>query len=159
MRTVGRLPAEASAIIMAGRPLSQVATAEHASPGRQRTHQAAQHDGGVIAEGQRVEHAGVPWVRPSQGSVQAPAKGIACSAFNSRAASATSRANLPVSGVKAEGDGGAVLSAQTTMGAEDEDLRAERGAPGPTHAGVLAQPEEIARGLGEQHLRRDRQEA
>ena len=33
----------------------------------------------------------VPCVRPSQGSVHAPAKGTACRAFNSRAASATSK--------------------------------------------------------------------
>ena len=48
----------ASAIIIAGSPLSQVATPMHAAARGQRADQAAEHGGGVVAIGQAVEHAG-----------------------------------------------------------------------------------------------------
>jgi hypothetical protein len=57
-----------------------------------------------------------------------------------------------VAGVKAEGDGGAVFSAEAAVGAENEHLGAEDAGGIPAHADVLAEPEEIAGGLGEEHL-------
>ena len=86
----------------------------------------------------------VPWVRPSQGSVQAPAKGMALKDLRVMAASATSAPSFPVAGVEAEGDGGAVGGAQASVGAEDEDFRADEFLRFPSHACVLAQAEEIA---------------
>jgi hypothetical protein len=65
--------------------------AHDALAGGQRAHQAAQHDAASLRYGSESIMPVVPCVRPSQGSVQAPAKGVARSAFNSRAASATSR--------------------------------------------------------------------
>ncbi len=44
-----------------------------------------------LRKGRESSIPAVPCVRPSHGSVQAPAKGTACRAFNSRAASATSK--------------------------------------------------------------------
>jgi hypothetical protein len=61
-------------------------------------------------------------------------------------------ADLPVAGVEAECDRGAVFGAETAVGAEDKDLRAEDAGWIPTHADVLAEAEEIAGGLGEEHL-------
>ncbi len=90
-RTVGSFPAEARAIIMAGRPLSQVAMPNTPLPvgseriRRRRTMAAS------LRKGSESIMPVVPWVRPSQGSVQAPAKGTARRVFSSRAASATSR--------------------------------------------------------------------
>jgi hypothetical protein len=89
-RMVGSGPAEARTTIMAGRPLSHVATP--ITPflvgsnriKRRRTIAASLRNGSesIIP----VVHC----VRPSQGSVHAPAKGTARSFFNFRAASATS---------------------------------------------------------------------
>ena len=56
--TQGRSRAPASAIIMAGRPLSQVATPSTPRARGQRADQAAEDRGGVVAVGQGIEHAG-----------------------------------------------------------------------------------------------------
>ena len=64
-----------------------------------------------------------------------------------------------MTGVKAESDGGAVWSAQAAVGAEDEDLGAEDAGRVPAHADVLAETEEIAGGLSEQHLGGDGESA
>jgi hypothetical protein len=45
------------------------------------------------------------------------------------------------------------------VGAEDEDFGAEEMGGVPPHAGVLAEAEEIAGGLGEEHLGRDGKDA
>jgi hypothetical protein len=91
MSTVGSSPADASAISIAGSPLSHVAMPK--TPARvgndrirRRSTMAAS-----LRNGSESSIPVVPWVRPSQGSVHAPAKGSASSAFSSRAASATSR--------------------------------------------------------------------
>ena len=56
--THGRSCIAARAIIIAGRPLSQVATPITPLPRRQRADQPAQHHRGVVAIGQAVHHAG-----------------------------------------------------------------------------------------------------
>ena len=89
--TAGIFPADASAIIMAGSPLSQVATPNTPLPvGRERIRRRSTI-AASLRNGSESIIPVVPCVRPSQGSVQAPAKGTAPRAFNSRAASATSR--------------------------------------------------------------------
>jgi hypothetical protein len=64
-------------------------------------------------------------------------------------------AYFPVAGVETEGDGCAVVGAKAAVGAEDEDFGVEETVWVPAHAGVLAEAEEIAGGLGEEHLRCD----
>ncbi len=90
MRMVGSGPAEARAIIMAGRPLSQVAMPM--TPilvGRERIRRRSTM-AASLRKGRESSMPVVPWVRPSQGSVQAPAKGMALRDFRVMAASATS---------------------------------------------------------------------
>ena len=65
--------------------------AEHAAAGRQRADQPAEDRRRVVAIGRLSNIAGVPCERPSHGSVQAPANGIAPAALNSRAAASISR--------------------------------------------------------------------
>ena len=90
--TAGLRAADASAIIMAGSPLSHVATPMTPLPRWQRAHQPAQHHGSIVAEGQRVHHA--------RGALGAAVAGVGAGSgeresraadFSSRAASATSR--------------------------------------------------------------------
>ncbi len=64
-----------------------------------------------------------------------------------------------MSSVKAEGDGGAVFGAEATVGAEDEDLGAEDVGRVPAHADIHTKTEEIAGGLGEEHLGGDGENA
>ncbi len=87
--TLGKGPEEARAIIIAGRPLSQVATPRTpvrvgSERMRRRRTMAAS-----LRKGRESSIPVVPCVRPSQGSVQAPANGTARRALSSRAASAT----------------------------------------------------------------------
>ena len=101
----------------------------------------------------------VPCVRPSQGSVHAPAKGVALERFQLARGLGDEQTHLPVAGVKSQRDGFAVFRAQTAVRAQDQKLRIEQPRRIPSHAGILRQAEEIAGGLGEQHLRRERQRA
>jgi len=88
---LGSVPEEASAIIMAGRPLSQVATPmTPLRVGRERMRR-RRTMAASLRKGSESSMPAVPWVRPSQGSVQAPAKGTQRCARSSRAASATRR--------------------------------------------------------------------
>jgi hypothetical protein len=68
-------------------------------------------------------------------------------------------ADLPMASVKAKGDGGAVFGAKAAVSAEDEDLGAEDAGGVPPHADVLAEAEEISRGLGKEHLGADGENA
>src|SRR5215831_14529380 len=54
-------------------------------------------------------------------------------------------------GVKAESDRRPIFSAEPAMRAKNEEFRVEQPLRRPTHAGVLAQSEQIARWLGEKH--------
>jgi hypothetical protein len=47
-------------------------------------------------------------------------------------------ADLPVTRVEAEGDGGAVFGSETAVSAQNEDFGAEDAGGIPTHANVLA---------------------
>jgi hypothetical protein len=89
--TVGRSCAPASAIIIAGSPLSQVATPKTPLPvGRERINR-ENTLAASLRYGSESNIPFVPWVRPSQGSVQYAAKGIAPRAFNSFAAASINK--------------------------------------------------------------------
>ena len=131
--------------------------AQHAFARGQRTHEPAQHHGRIIAVGQRVHHA--------RGALRAAVAGIGaragegCSALRLQLPRGLShqQPDFPVSGMKAESYGLAVFCAQAAVGAEDQKLGIEQPLRLPTHAGILRETEEIARGLGKQHLRCERQ--
>jgi len=69
------------------------------------------------------------------------------------------QAHLPVAAVKAQSDGLAIFGAQAAMRAQDQKLGIKQPRRLPTHAGILRQAEEVARGLRQQHLGRQRQSA
>ena len=88
----------------------------------------------------------VPWVRPSQGSVQAPAKGTARRVLQFAGGFGNESADLPVAGVEAERDGSAVGGAEAAVRAEDEELGVEDVGRVPTHADVLLRPKRLPEG-------------
>src|ERR1700733_16105206 len=57
--------------------------------------------------------------------------------------------------MEAQCDGGTVFGAKTAVGTEDKDFGVEYVGRVPAHANVLAEAEEVARGLGEEHLSGD----
>ena len=67
----------------------------------------------------------VPWVRPSQGSVQAPAKGVARRLSFARRFG-YQQAHLPVAGVKTERDRRRRRRAQAAVRAENEEFGIEK---------------------------------
>ena len=67
--------------------------------------------------------------------------------------------HFPVAGVEAQRDGCAIFGTQPAMRAQNQKLRIAETRSLPAHARVLAEPEEIPRGLGQQHLGRQRQRA
>ena len=155
--TAGIFPDDASAIIIAGSPLSQVATPITPLPRGQRAHQAAQHDRRIVAIGQRIHHARSALRAAVAGIGARSRKRSGAQRFQLARRLGHQQADFPVAGVKAERDGLAVLRAQAAVRAQDQELRIEESIRLPAHAGVLRQAEEIAGGLGEQHLRRERQ--
>ncbi len=130
--TAGFFPDDASAIIIAGSPLSHVATPITPLPRGQRAHQAAQHHRGIVAKRQRVHHAG--------GALRAAVAGIGAGARERRGAQRLQLArgfghqqtHLPVAGVKAQRDGLAILRAQAAVRAQDEELGIEQALRAPS---------------------------
>ena len=118
--------------------------ADHAHPGGQGPHQAAQHDGRVIAKGKRIEHAGGALGAPITRIGAGAGEGNGIEGFQSDGCFGHQRAQFPVPGVKAESDGCAIRGAQAAVGAEDENFGAEQFLRLPSHTRILAQPEEIA---------------
>ena len=89
--TPGSAGSPATAIIIAGSPLSQVAMPRTPLPrGRDRASR-RRTIAASFRYGRLSNMPGVPWVRPSQGSEQAPANGITCRRRSSSAAAWTSR--------------------------------------------------------------------
>ena len=140
-----------------GQALVAGGDAEDALAGGQRAHEAAQHDGGVVAEGQRVHHAGGALGAAVARIGAGAGKGRGVEGFELARGFSDEQADFPVAGVEAEGDGLAVLGAQAAVGAEDEEFGIEEAVGLPAHTGVLREAEEIAGGLGEEHLRGERQ--
>ncbi len=112
--------------------------ADHAHPGGQGTHQAAEHDGRVVAKGERVEHAGGALGAAVAGIGAGSGEGNGIEGLQGDGCFGHQRAQFPVPGMKAEGDGSSIGGAQAAVGAEDEDFRAQQLLRFPAHAGVLA---------------------
>ena len=149
----GQRACDASAIIIAGRPLSQVATPS--TPLRVGSERMSRRStmAASLRNGSESIMPVVPCVRPSQGSVQAPAKGAACSGLQLARGFGDQQADFPVAGVKTERDGLPIFSAHAAVRAENEELGIEQPRGLPAHAGVLGEAEEISRWRVEQHLR------
>ena len=91
MSTLGKLRIPASAIIIAGRPLSHVAmpsTPWRVGSERMRRRKTM---AASLRYGSESNIPAVPCVRPSHGSETQPAKGMPFNRLNSRAAASTSR--------------------------------------------------------------------
>ena len=119
----GSAPADASAIIIAGRPLSQVATPSDAFAGRKRPHEAAQHHGRIVAIGQRIHHARGALGAPVTGIGACPGKGHCVQRLQFTRGLGDQQADFVVPGVKAKSDGAPVFAAQAAMGTEDQEFR------------------------------------
>ena len=120
----------ASAIIMAGRPLSQVATP--ITPRRVGSERISRrkHHGGVVAVGQAVHHAGRA-LRAAVAGVGAEAgEGDAADALELLGRRLHQQADLPVAGVVAERDRRAVGGADAAGGAENQEFAADPAAAG-----------------------------
>ena len=127
--------------------------------GGQGAHEPAQDDGGVVAVGQGVEHAGGALGASVAGVGAGSGEGDGVEGFEGDGGFGDQGAELPMAGMEAESDRGAVGGAEPSVGAEDEDFLAQELLWFPAHAGVLAQAEEIAGGGGEQHLRGEGEKA
>jgi|GEM_PF-5252745 len=133
--------------------------AEHAFACGQRTHEAAEHHGGVVAIGQRIEHA-FGALRASVAGVSAgPGKWRGMPAAELARGLGDEQADLPMAGVEAESDGGSVSGTQAAMRAEDEEFGVKEPLRLPAHAGILREAEEMSGWLGEEHFSRDGQRA
>ena len=125
--TAGRSRQAARAMVMAGRPLSQVATPMTALRVGSERIEPPQDDGGVVAIGEAVDHAGRP--------LRAAVAGIGAEGGERDAAERADllrrrlheEADLPVPGVIAEGERRAVRVAHAAERAQDEHLRAGAG--------------------------------
>ena len=133
--------------------------ADDTHAGGERAHEAAQDDGGIVAVGQGVEHAGGALGASIAGVGAGSGEGDGVEGFEGDGGFRDQGAEFPVAGVEAESDGSAVGGAKSSMGAEDEDFLAQQLLWFPTHSGVLAETEEITGGGGEQHFRSDGENA
>ena len=77
-------------------------------------------------EGQRVHHAGCALRAPIAGIGAGAGKGHGVQRLQFVSGLGNEQSHFPMTGVKAESDRLAVLSAQTTMRAKDKELRAEQ---------------------------------
>ncbi len=117
---------------------------QHAGARGQRAHEAAEDDGCVVAEGERIHHAqralGAAIARVGAGS----GEGYGVQIFQLAGGFGDEQADFPVAGVKSQSNGAAVFGAKAAVGAEDEDFGPGETRRVPAHAGVLAQSEKIA---------------
>ena len=143
-RTAGRSWQPASAIIIAGRPLSHVAT-----PITPRAASAANASAAAARSPRRCGRAGcpscpcVPCVRPSHGSVTKPANGIMRRSAQRLGRGPHQQPDLPVARVVAEREGRAVRLANAALRAEDQELRLPERGGLPAHADVLRPAEDV----------------
>ena len=106
--------------------------ADDAGAGGERAHETAKDDGCVVAVGQGVEHAGGALGATVAGVGAGSSERDGAESFEFAGGFGHECADLPVAGVEAESDGSAVFGAKAAVGAEDEDLGAERRGPGPS---------------------------
>ena len=142
--TPGSAGSPATAIIIAGSPLSQVAMPRTPWPrgsdraSRRRTIAAS------FRYGQAVEHAGRALRPPVAGVGAGPGERDDLQTAQLLRRGLDQEADLPVPGVVPERDRLPVGGAQAALRAEDEELPASGLRGLPPHAGVLAQAEEVA---------------
>ncbi len=137
-------------------PLVARRNSEHSRARRQRSHQAAKHNRSIVAIRQRIQH--------SRSSLRPAVTGIgACSRkrhgverFQLTRSLGNQQANLPVSRVESKRDRTPIRTAKPAMRAQNQNLRPQQARRIPSHPRILRQAEEISRGLGQQHLRRNR---
>ena len=130
---------------------------QHSAARRQRARQAAQHDGGVVAVGQAVEHARRA-LRASVARVGAERRERnAATVAQGVGGRLHQQAHLPVAGVQAERDRRPVRRTHTALRAEDHERRLGGLGRLPAHGHVVGEPEQVAAGLLAQHLGGDRQ--
>ncbi len=97
----------------------------------------------------------VPCVRPSHGSVQAPAKGINPSFLNSSAAALTSKPTSQCPECIPKRDRAAIFSPDAAVCGQNQEFLASQCGRVPTHADVLRPAEQIAaRRVPEQFIRK-----
>ena len=157
--TAGRSWLAASAIIIAGSPLSHVATPS--TPRRVGSDRISRRKtvAASLRNGRLSNIAVVPCDRPSHGSVHAAANGIAPAALEHAGRRLEQQPDLPVTGVIPERDRRSIGRANAAVRREHQKLfAAERGGI-PSHAGVLRPAEQIAGRPLAQHLGRQRQRA
>ena len=148
---------DATAISIAGRPLSHVPTP--ITPrrcGRLRTSRRST-SAASLRYGQRVEHAGRALRPPVARVGDVRGERQPAEAVELRGGLAHEQADLPVAGVVAERDRGAVVGANAALGREDQELVASDLRCLPAHPGVLREAEHVAGRAVAQELRRERQ--
>ena len=135
-----------------GQPLVAGGDAEHSLAARQRSNQAAEDDGGIVAIREAVHHAGRP-LGPAVARVGDHAgkrDDIEPSQLLGRFLD--EQADLPVARVIAQRDRLAVRPAQAALRAQNQIRIACDLGGRPAHAGVLSQAEKVARGPVREHL-------
>ena len=125
---------------------------EHALAGGERAGEATQHDGGVVPVGEAIHHAGGALGAAVAGIGAEAREGDGAQLLQLRRRGLEEKADLPVAGVIAQRDRGAVGGADAALGGEHEVLRAPQLARIPAHARVLGEAEDVAAGPFEEHL-------
>ncbi len=128
---------------------------EGAAARRQGADQAAEYGGGVVAVGQGIEHPGGALAAAVAGVGAVRGEGDGAQRFEFLGGRVHQQADLPMSGMVAERDRGAIGGADSAVGAEDQKLFAAQRGRVPTHAGVLGPAESVAGGAFQQHFGRN----
>ncbi len=141
--TAGFFPDDASAIIIAGSPLSHVAMPITPLPVGSERISRRSTIAASLRNGSESIMPVVPCVRPSQGSVHCSRKRRGAQRLQLARGFGHQQTHFPVAGVKAQRDRLAVLRAQAAMRAQNQKLGIEQARGIPAHAGILRQAEEI----------------
>ena len=151
--THGRSWVAASAIIIAGSPLSHVATPS--TPRRVGSERMRRRKtvAASLRYGRLSNIAGVPCERPSHGSVHDAGERNRSRAREFSGRRFHQQPDFPVTGVISKGDRRSVRCADSTVGREHQELPPSECRGVPAHAGVLRPAEEIARRAFPEHLR------
>ena len=129
-----------------GQPLVARGDAEDAATRRERSNQAAEDRGGVVAIGEAVEHRRRALRTAIAGIGARGREGDGARALELVRRGLHEQADFPVPGVIAESDRRSVRRADAAVRREDEELFAADGGRLPAHPGVLRPAEDVARG-------------
>src|SRR6185295_1625347 len=110
---------------------------------------------GVVAVWKAVEHSGSALRAPVAGIGAGSGEWNRAQTFQLPGGGFHQQPHFPVARMIAERHRRTIRVTDSAVCAEDEDLLAAHGRRIPTHAGVLAPPEQIARWTRQQHLRSD----